>query len=125
MNRHDEQIRQALAAEDSRAINDEPPMLEQVIDSFRGRNRWLVAYIWIYTFVFALFTGYAIYRFSNAEDVMTAVTWGVGILFFALMVAMGKIWYWMELNKNIVARELKRVELQLAELANKAHSPPH
>lgn len=43
MNRHDEQIRQALAAEDSRVINDELPMLEQIIETFRGRNRWIVA----------------------------------------------------------------------------------
>ena len=115
MNRTDDAIRRALAAEES-LRHDDPPMFERILDSFRGRNRWLVAYIWVYTFVFAALTGYAIYRFANATDVTQTVSWGIGILLFALLVALGKIWVWMEMNKNVVARELKRVELQLAEL---------
>ena len=116
MNRTDDAIRRALAAEEPQRPDD-PPMLEQIIDSFRGRNRWLVSYIWLYTFAFAALTLYAVYRFANAAEVTETVSWGVGILFFALNIAMAKIWYWMELNKNVLTRELKRMELQLAELA--------
>ena len=118
MNRTDDAIRRALAAEEP-VRHDDPPMLEQIVDSFRGRNRWLVAYIWVYTFVFAALTGYAIYRFASAAELAEIVRWGVGVLFFGLMVALGKIWVWMEMNKNVVARELKRVELQLAELTRR------
>jgi hypothetical protein len=30
---------------------------------------------------------------------------------------MMKIWYWLELNKNAVTREIKRLELQVARLS--------
>jgi hypothetical protein len=30
-----------------------------------------------------------------------------------------KVMYWMELNKNAVTREIKRLELQIARLANR------
>lgn len=115
MNETDDAIRRALAAEDPSA--GEPAMLEQIVDSFRGRNRWLVGYIWVYTFVCAAATAYCVYRFADATEAIDAVSWGVGILFFGLLVALGKIWYWMELNKNAVTRELKRMELRLAELS--------
>ena len=116
MDRNDDLIRRALATDDSLRV-EELPMTEQIIETFRGRNRWLVAYLWAYTLAFAALTGYAIYRFATATEVSEIVSWGVGILFFGLLVALGKIWYWMELNKNTVTRELKRIELQLAELA--------
>jgi hypothetical protein len=116
MDRNDDMIRRAIAADDHLRI-EELPLTEQIIETFRGRNRWLVAYLWLYTLAFAALTGYAIYRFATATEVSETVSWGVGVLFFGLMVAFGKIWYWMELNKNTVTRELKRIELQLAELA--------
>ena len=34
-------------------------------------------------------------------------------------VSMMKVWYWMELNKNAVTREIKRLELQIARLAGR------
>ncbi|MBA3315095.1 MAG: hypothetical protein M3552_08775 [Planctomycetota bacterium] len=115
MNRTDDMIRRALAA-DEFPRSEELPITEQILETFRGRNRWIAMYVWVYTFVVAALTGYSIYRFANATDVTQTVSWGIGIMVFGLLVAMGKIWYWMELNKNAVTRELKRVELQLAEL---------
>ncbi len=121
MKHTDDLIRRALAADEIPRA-DELPLTEQILETFRGRNRWLVAYLWLYTFAFAALTGYSIYRFAYATDAIQTTRWGVGIVFFGLLVAMGKIWYWMELNKNAVTRELKRVELQLAELQQRLDS---
>ena len=35
-------------------------------------------------------------------------------IYFAILIAMSKIWYWMELNRNSLAREVKRLELEVA-----------
>jgi hypothetical protein len=121
MNHTDDVIRRALAA-DEVPRTEELPITEQILETFRGRNRWIAMYVWIYTMVFAALTAYSIYRFANAADEMQTFSWGIGFVFFGLLVAMGKIWYWMELNKNSVTRELKRVELQLAELQQKMSS---
>ena len=33
-----------------------------------------------------------------------------------------KIWYWMEMNRHTLTREIKRVELQIAELVHKVEN---
>jgi hypothetical protein len=45
------------------------------------------------------------------------VRWGAGF-FFCVIVAVGcKLWYWMQLDRLAISREIKRVELILAHLA--------
>ena len=34
--------------------------------------------------------------------------------------AMLKMYFWMKMNKNVVLREMKRLELQIARLASKS-----
>jgi hypothetical protein len=43
--------------------------------------------------------------------------WSAGALWAALAVAMLKMYFWMEMNKNVMLREMKRLELQVARLA--------
>ena len=118
MNHTDEMIRKALASEEPLRA-EELSMREQIVDSFRGRNRWIVIYIWTFTLIFSGLTFYSLYQFLYATNLMETVTWGVAILLFTIMVALGKIWSWMELNKNSVLREVKRLELAVAELATR------
>ena len=46
----------------------------------------------------------------------------VALVFLLIAISMMKIWYWMELNKHAIMRELKRVELQLASAVNSRKS---
>src|SRR5690606_28078727 len=78
MNRTDDMIRRALAAEEL-PRPDELPLTEQIFETFRGRNRWIAIYVWIYTLVFAALTAYSIYRFANAADEIQTFSWGIGI----------------------------------------------
>ena len=55
---------------------------------------------------------------QRAVDIIQPdIAWAGGFGLSLIAIAMLKIWYWMELNKNAVTREVKRVELQLARLA--------
>jgi len=51
--------------------------------------------------------------------VRETVIWTAGALWAAIAVAMLKMYFWMEMNKNVVLREVKRLELQIARLASK------
>jgi hypothetical protein len=53
----------------------------------------------------------------SAGDVREVVLWSVGAVITMLGVAMLKMYFWMEVNKNIVLREVKRLELQVARLS--------
>jgi Family of unknown function (DUF6768) len=118
MNELDDKIRAALAAEEAefspRAV--EPPLLEQVIDTFRGRSRWLVTLVFVMITVWtaaAVVTGY---EFFQADGERAMLAWAAGFGVSIVAIAMLKIWYWMELAKFAVLREVKRVELRIARL---------
>jgi hypothetical protein len=55
----------------------------------------------------------------SASDVREVVLWSVAVIFALLSVAMLKMYFFMEMNKNVLLREVKRLELQVARLATR------
>jgi hypothetical protein len=45
------------------------------------------------------------------------IAWATCFLWFALWVAMLKMWFWLEMQRFFVTREIKRLELQVANLS--------
>lgn len=118
----DRKIREALRAEEADlfdSVGGEMSVTQMVIDSFRGRSRWLVVLSFAYVLVFAVLAVLAAMQFSRAEGTREMILWSTAFITCILVVTMTKIWYWMELTKNAVMREVKRVELQLAQLASR------
>jgi uncharacterized membrane protein YciS (DUF1049 family) len=71
----------------------------------------------IFTFViFGLFV-YCAWNAFNVSDLRDTILWSAGGLLAMLAVAMLKMYFWMEMNKNVTLREIKRLELQVARLA--------
>jgi uncharacterized membrane protein YciS (DUF1049 family) len=118
----DERIREALSNEDAELLEHfrgEQSVSRTVIDSFRSKNRWLVVLAFaLGTVLFLLLLAVA-YQFFRAESTRAMIAWAAGFVSCAMAIAMIKIWYWMELNKNSLAREIKRLELQLANLSRR------
>jgi RNA polymerase sigma factor (sigma-70 family) len=61
---------------------------------------------------------YCALEFFRAPEVRGMLLWGAGTALFMTMTLAMKVWYWMELNKHSVTREVKRLELQVAHLAS-------
>ncbi len=120
MNELDDKIREALRKEDAELFEDlggEPSMYEMVMETFRGRYRWMVIVAVFYSIVFIALFVFAAIKFFNAEATRDMMMWAALCIVCWFAIAMLKIWYWMELNKNSITREIKRVELQIARLA--------
>ena len=115
----DQAIRQALSAEDAAFLarfEQETP-LSEALGTFRGRWGALNVFAAIITFaLFGLFI-YCVVNMLDAAEARDAVLWSVGAVVTMLGVAMLKMYFWMEMNKNVVLREVKRLELQVARLA--------
>jgi hypothetical protein len=116
----DQAIRQALSAEDAEflaRLEKEAPLHEQVLGTFTGQ--WAALNICAAIITFAMFGAflYCVWQFFQSGDVRDMIFWSAGALASALFVAMLKIWFWMEMHKNAVLREVKRLELQIARLA--------
>ena len=121
-NKLDKQIREALRAEDAELFDEhsaEPAIHEMIIGVFLGKHKLLVAWVFILTLAFMGFAVFSAIRFFQAEDLTGQLSWASG--FFVGLNAMTalKIWFWMEINKNTLTREVKRVELQIARLAKR------
>ncbi len=115
----DRLIREALSEEESRAFDDlgEQSLVEMMFGIFRGRLRFLSIGWAIITLIFFVFAIYAAVEFLDTDVPGEQILWGA-IFFFMLGSIMSmKIWGWMEMQKNQMIREIKRVELQVANLA--------
>ena len=115
----DDAIRRALSPDDLKAyeaLSRAETPLQATITAFRTQHRvFSIAGFLAGTVLLAL-AAYAVWRAAEATAVKAMLGWaGVaafGFFFFGLL----KLWFWMEMQKNSVVREVKRLELQIASL---------
>lgn len=117
----DDKIRRAMISEEKGlkiGPSHEQGVFESLLGLFKGRLRWLNFLVWFFQMVFIGLAAWSAYRFFGAPEVKnqilfaTLFLWGVGVT------GLFKIWFWMVMNRNVVMREVKRLELQVA----RAHS---
>ena len=97
----DEQLRSALREEDAELLarlDTDPGILETALSGFRGRNAWCV-------------------NFFGAQSVDDRVLWGVSLTITATMAGTLKMILWSHVERAMLRREIKRVELQVATLS--------
>ncbi len=119
MNDLDAKIREALEREDNaleEVTRTEAGVWELFFSTMKGRNRFFgfLVNFWILVFTIVIF--YSMYRYFQVEELRPTITWGLGVVLSGMIVMSMKVWVWMEMQKNSVLREVKRVELQLARL---------
>jgi Na+-driven multidrug efflux pump len=67
--------------------------------------------------IFAGLAIYCAYHLVNEMDIGLKINWLAGTLSTVVAFAIARIWFFMELNRLSVIREIKRVELQVSLLA--------
>lgn len=124
MSKLDQAIRQALSAEDAAFLAklEEQSPFQEALGTFSGK--WGLMNVFAALLTFAMFgvSAYCAWHAFNVPDVRETVLWSAGALVGMLSVAMLKIYFWMEMNKNITLRELKRLELQVTLLVARENS---
>ncbi len=116
----DKKIQEALRNEDAELFEEfsaEPSIFEMLMETFRGRYRWLSVMVVFWSVVFMVLGVLSAIKFFNAEATRDMLLWAAACVICISGVSMMKVWYWMELNKNALTREIKRLELQIARLA--------
>ena len=112
-------IREALGQDDAELLDQfgQQSLPEMITDAFRGRRRLETAAV---TVVILFFFGLSIFcavRFIGAGEIRPMLLWGGGFLVCWSSMIGFKIVSWMDMNRNALAREIKRLELQVAQLA--------
>jgi hypothetical protein len=126
MNDLDRAIRQSLSAEDAELLDRlgaDQALHRQVLATFEGQLRWLNVAGWLAGFVLFGAASVMAWRFLSATEVEDMLRWGAASAVALAGLALIKVWFWMELQKNAVMREVKRLELQVASLAAQLKRP--
>lgn len=120
MNDLDQAIRQSLSAEDAELLDRlgaDQALHRQVLATFEGRLRWWNVAGWIAGVVLFGVASVLAWRFVQAEELREMLRWGAASALAFAGIALVKIWFWLELQKSAIVREVKRLELQVASLA--------
>ena len=120
----DELIRETLHGENAEWLDewDEQSLTEMVIDSFHGKSKWIVMIVHSVVVVLTIAMIIAGIQLFRVDSTRAMIGWAVLLLASLIVVVAMKIWYWMELNKQTMNREIKRFELQLARVSNSLHT---
>ena len=123
----DNQIRQALANDPDAPLlksMDEPGIFEQFRSTFRGRNRWMMWLVFCWTFVFFIIAVVSAVRFFQVEALDIKIAYVAAFFYCMMAVGMLKMWHWAQMDKFVILREIKRLELQVAYLSSKGIEKP-
>ncbi len=118
----DQIIKETLTQEEAEFYNDldEQNLLQMLGGLFRTKHWWLIVVMNIMTLIMMGLFIYCAVQFLNTDVTNELIKWAATGAICWSFVAMMKLFVWMQMDKNAILRELKRLELQVASLATKA-----
>lgn len=112
----DELIKETLSKEEAAFYDDleEQNLIGKIGEVYRGKLGWLAAIMNVVHLLMFMAFIYCIVRFFNTDSTNELIKWASAG--FLSMIAMGmlKLFVWMQMDKNDILRELKRLELQIS-----------
>ena len=117
----DELIKEALTEEESKFYDnlDEQNVFQMLGGLFQGKNKWIILLINIALLIVFVLLVYSVIQFFNADQTNELIKWSLAIVVGLLIISFLKMFIWMQMDKNSIKRELKRLELQVANLSSK------
>ncbi|MBL4574344.1 MAG: hypothetical protein JKY40_02495 [Gammaproteobacteria bacterium] len=116
MSNIDEQIRNALAAEDQKAIDeidDSAGIFELVGLTFKGKQAWISYYMYFLGIVVSALFVYFVIQYLGTSDIKSSLNWALLILGCGFAFTMLKILGWQQIQKTELMREIKRLEMRI------------
>ncbi|WP_172298127.1 DUF6768 family protein [Pseudoruegeria sp. HB172150] len=115
--RLDKLIEEALRAEDSAIweATQEKGYFALGMSLFRGRLGWMTWVIMVVQTVMFLAGAWCAVRFFGTTDVLMALRWGLSATVLFILATQLKLSLMPQLQAERILRELKRVELMLAQ----------
>lgn len=120
----DKLIKETLTQEEAKFYDEleEQNFFEMIGGLFRGRNSWFLIFISAMRFVLTAVVIYCIFRFFQTDDTNELIKWGFGGTIFFIGRIYLKTIAFMQLNRNALTREIKRLELQVSSISGKMDS---
>ncbi|MBT8314232.1 MAG: hypothetical protein KJP26_07200 [Maribacter sp.] len=117
----DELIKETLNEEEAKFYDEleEQNLFGKLGEVYKGKMGWLAMIMNVVLLViFGLFI-YCIVQFFGSNETNELIKWASAGFLCMTAVSMLKLYIWMQMDKNDILREMKRLELQVATLSNK------
>lgn len=120
----DELIKETLSKEEAEFYEEleEKNLFGKMTEVYRGKMGWLAIIMNVLHVVFFVLFVICAIRFFEVEAVRELLIWGAGGFICIIFMCMMKLYMWMQMDKNDMMRELKRIELQISVLAHKTNN---
>lgn len=117
----DKLIKETLSEEEAKFYGelDEQNVFQMVGGLFKGKNKWIMLLMNVITLVFFILFIYCVVQFFKTEVTKELIKWAAGAVIFLLGVSMLKVFAWMQMDKNALLREIKRLEIQLSSISGR------
>ena len=117
----DKLIKDTLSAEEAKFYDEleEQNLFGMVGGLFTGKLKWILILMNVVTITAFIGFIYCVVQFVNTDITNELIKWGVFGVVLLMMISMLKLFAWMQMDKNALLREIKRLELQISALSNK------
>jgi Family of unknown function (DUF6768) len=117
----DKLIKETLTKEEAKFYDelDEQNLFQMLSGIFKGKNTWLAIIMNIMNAIIFGLLIYCIIQTMDVEKTNDLILWVGAVILCFLTMGMIKIYMWMQIHKNAIIRELKRLELQVSSLSGK------
>lgn len=112
----DELIKAALSSEEAKFYDElgEQNLIEKIGHLHRGKMGWLAIVMNVVNLIILVALIYSLVQFFNAEQTNELIKWASSGFLCMIFMSMVKLYNWMQMDKNDILRELKRLELQMS-----------
>lgn len=97
-----------------RRIGDEPGFFAQAFGVFGGKTGWVNIVLMVVLTAAFVAGAWAAWHFFQAGDPVAQLRWGLPAAVLLILATMLKMALLPRMETNLIIRELKRIELQLA-----------
>ncbi len=117
----DQLIKEALTEEEVEFYDklDEQNVFQMLGGVFKGKNRWIMVIMNIAMLLIFIMLIICIIRFFSTDITNELIKWSIAGVICINAISLLKLFTWMQMDKNSLKREIKRLELQVSNLASK------
>ncbi len=117
----DELIKETLNQEEAKFYDEleEQNLIGKLGEVYKGKMGWLAIIMNVVHLVIFGLLIYCIVQFFGTNETNELIKWASAGFLCMIVMGMLKLYIWMQMDKNDILREMKRLELQIATLFTK------
>lgn len=117
----DKLISESLSKEEAEFYHtlDEEGLFQKIRGLYTGKFGWMAILTAIVHTIAVAIAVYCAYKLFTTPDIIEILRYGIILFISWSFGCMIKLWQWMQMDKNSIIREIKRLEFQVAVLMEK------